>query len=82
MTTKGHAMKVASKKVREILIQTKWCKNCGICVEFCPQKVFTLGKLNEPMISTPEACSCCRLCELRCPEFAITVTEMEARADA
>ena len=61
----------------EIAVQTKWCKKCGICVEFCPRKVFTLGRLNEPVLSAPEKCSICRLCELRCPEFAITVTETE-----
>ncbi len=61
----------------EITIVKKWCKNCGICVEFCPAKVFTLGTLNEPIISAPEACTVCRLCELRCPEFAIMVTEIE-----
>ena len=66
----------------EILIQTKWCKNCGICAEFCPQKVYTPGKLNEPIISFPEKCNGCRLCELRCPEFAITVTEKGEEAYA
>jgi 2-oxoglutarate ferredoxin oxidoreductase subunit delta len=62
-----------------ISIQRKWCKNCGICTEFCPRKVYTPGKLDEPIISAPELCLRCRLCELRCPEFAITVTEMETK---
>ena len=66
----------------EINIVRKWCKNCGICVEFCPVHVFTLGKLNEPIVSAPEACTVCRLCELRCPEFAITVTSEGGESDA
>jgi 2-oxoglutarate ferredoxin oxidoreductase subunit delta len=74
------ARKAQDRKVRfmaEIAIQRKWCKSCGICVEFCPKKVFTVGELNEPIISTPDACTGCRMCELRCPEFAIIITEVE-----
>lgn len=73
------AGKKKKKKVIDISIQRKWCKNCGICTEFCPKKVYTPGKLDEPIISAAESCICCRLCELRCPEFAITVTEMETK---
>jgi 2-oxoglutarate ferredoxin oxidoreductase subunit delta len=69
------------KGTMEISIERKWCKNCGICVEFCPKNVFIVGKLNEPIISASEDCTNCHLCELRCPEFAITVIEMEAKAD-
>ena len=82
MTTKHRRTQGAKKHPMEILIQMKWCKNCGICVEFCPKKVFAPGKLNEPIISAPEKCTGCRLCELRCPEFAITVTEKEAKIHA
>ena len=70
------------KLAMEISIQRKWCKSCGICVEFCPKKVFTVGELNEPIISTPDACTGCRLCELRCPEFAIIITEVKERNHA
>ncbi len=65
----------------EISIERKWCKNCGICIEFCPKNVFTLGIVNEPIISAAEDCSNCHLCELRCPEFAITIIGAEAKAD-
>jgi 2-oxoglutarate ferredoxin oxidoreductase subunit delta len=73
------AGKSKKKRTIDISIQRKWCKNCSICIEFCPQKVYTPGPLDEPIISAPELCNCCRLCELRCPEFAITVTEMETK---
>lgn len=66
----------------EIAIQRKWCKSCGICVEFCPKKVFAVGELNEPIISTTDACTGCRLCELRCPEFAIIITEVKEKSHA
>lgn len=70
------------KLAMEISIQRKWCKSCGICVEFCPKKVFTVGELNEPIISDPDACTGCRLCELRCPEFAVIITEVKERNHA
>ena len=82
MTTRHRRTQVTAKHPAEICIQTKWCKNCGICIEFCPKKVFTSGKLNEPIISFPEKCTRCRLCELRCPEFAVTIDEKEAKVHA
>lgn len=77
MTNTGRSTR--KKKAISISIERKWCKNCGICIEFCPKKVYTPGKLDEPIISSSESCIACRLCELRCPEFAITVTEMETK---
>jgi 2-oxoglutarate ferredoxin oxidoreductase subunit delta len=59
----------------KVRIETLWCKRCGICVEFCPKQVFMEGELNEPIVVNEEACNVCRLCELRCPEFAIMVVE-------
>ena len=80
MTNADHgAGKRKRKTAIGISIQRKWCKNCGICTEFCPRKVFTAGLLDEPIVSAAELCTACRLCELRCPEFAITVTEMETK---
>jgi len=80
MTNAERSTKVLKKrKTSDVSIQRKWCKNCGICIEFCPRKVYTAGKLDEPIVSAPELCIACRLCELRCPEFAITVTEMETK---
>ena len=55
-------------------INTKWCKGCGICVAFCPKKVLAL-KDEKVVAENPEACIKCRLCEYRCPDFAIFVKE-------
>jgi 2-oxoglutarate ferredoxin oxidoreductase subunit delta len=75
--TEVSAKSKKKKKGSVISIQKKWCKNCGICIEFCPRTVYTAGTMDEPIITAPELCIACRLCELRCPEFAITVTESE-----
>jgi 2-oxoglutarate ferredoxin oxidoreductase subunit delta len=32
-----------------------------------------------PYLAHPEKCTLCKLCELRCPDFAITVREREKK---
>jgi len=54
-------------------INRKYCKRCGICVEFCPKKVFDQDDHGRPHVARIEDCIGCRLCEMRCPDFAITV---------
>lgn len=56
-----------------------WCKSCGICVAFCPKGVLSNDELGRPYVSKPEECVKCRLCELRCPDFAITVEDEEKK---
>ena len=59
----------------KITIDSKWCKGCGICAAFCPKKVFDLGEDGAPSAARPQECIGCRLCEMRCPDFAIKVEE-------
>lgn len=58
-----------------ITINQKWCKTCGICAALCPKKVFDLDEDGCPVPARPEECVVCRLCELRCPDFAVRVEE-------
>ena len=55
------------------MINEKWCKKCGICAAFCPKKVFDRDDDGKPSAARPEDCIGCRLCEMRCPDFAVTV---------
>jgi len=68
-------MAKAKKKVQRIDINLKWCKRCGICVEFCPKDVYEKASSGEPQVVRIEDCTECRLCELYCPEYAVTVME-------
>ncbi len=65
------------RKPSEILIYRDWCKSCGICIAFCPTKVFETGDGGAPVIAHPEKCISCELCELLCPDFAITLHRPE-----
>lgn len=57
----------------QIKVNKKWCKACGICIEFCPKSVLAFGEDGKVEAVKPDDCIGCRLCELRCPDFAIEV---------
>jgi 2-oxoglutarate ferredoxin oxidoreductase subunit delta len=56
-----------------------WCKGCEICVKRCPVDALEWpDKLNKrgiypPRLKEENECNFCRLCELLCPDFVITV---------
>lgn len=70
----------------EIKIDEEYCKGCGLCVMFCPQRVFERSEeLNKkgvfpPRVVKGDRCVKCRLCELICPDFAIAVMEEDTHA--
>ena len=56
-----------------VVIFDKWCKGCGICIEFCPKGVLKFDAAKgKAHVANPEDCIRCGQCELRCPDFAIT----------
>ncbi len=65
----------------KITVDKEWCKACGICLEFCPQKVLAADEGGKPYPVNLSACTRCGLCELRCPDFAITVEGVEGKKD-
>jgi 2-oxoglutarate ferredoxin oxidoreductase subunit delta len=65
----------------KILIIDDYCKECGICVEFCPVKILRIGdkintfKYHVVEVTDEDKCIGCMLCERYCPDFAIYVEE-------
>lgn len=57
-------------------INFKWCKKCGLCIAYCPKKVFEVDAFGGPVVKNAEECLGCRMCEYRCPDFAVTVAEV------
>jgi len=68
---------MAKPKLKQHHINREWCKGCGICVELCPKNVLELDDQDKVVVVRPHDCICCRLCELRCPDFAIEVETQE-----
>ena len=62
-----------------IKIIEDWCKGCEICIKRCPVQALEVSdKLNKrgvypPKLKEKNECNFCRLCELLCPDLAITV---------
>jgi len=69
-----------AKRSKILSVNRAWCKGCRICVAFCPKDVLALDDEEKVVIARLEACTYCGLCELRCPDFAITVRDAEAGA--
>ena len=61
--------------VYDVVINKDWCKNCGICKGFCPKNVFDITIKKEIYVETDNECIGCKMCMLRCPDFAVTVTK-------
>lgn len=61
--------------MNQITINSKWCKQCGICFSTCPTKVYDWKENTFPAPVRINDCTGCKLCELKCPDFAITVEQ-------
>lgn len=59
-------------KTPQVVINPTYCKGCHICVEFCPTQVFEMHGFTA-VAQRADACIGCMQCELRCPDFAVTV---------
>lgn len=59
-------------------VNTKYCKGCEICVQFCPKDVLIVNDRQKAEVQNVEACTGCISCEIYCPDFAIRVREVEA----
>ncbi len=61
------------------------CKECGFCIEFCPQKVLIKSaEINShgyhiARSDDSDKCTGCNICAMICPEFAISVTPIKEK---
>ena len=69
-----------------IHIDAAVCDGCGICVFFCKPEVFALSRelslrgVYPALAPRPEVCTGCRLCDLACPQMAISLRPVESEA--
>ncbi|MEM2142503.1 MAG: ferredoxin family protein [Candidatus Thorarchaeota archaeon] len=81
--------KAPRAREKVLVILQEQCKQCGLCIEFCPKKVlcFDMSKYNRRGYHPVTACdidSCvnCEFCEWICPDMAIFLAEREEAREA
>jgi len=70
----GMAKEKANGEPANIDIYKLWCKSCGICAAFCPSGALARDEQGAPYVQDAAKCIHCGWCELRCPDFAISVS--------
>jgi 2-oxoglutarate ferredoxin oxidoreductase subunit delta len=63
--------------MNRVEIYRAWCKQCGICIAFCPQQALEVDEASYPVVKDAGKCTGCGLCEVRCPDSAIEVYQDE-----
>jgi len=62
-----------------IEINEDWCKGCNLCIDRCPvdaleeSDILNRRGVHPPKLKNENDCNDCRLCELICPDMALTV---------
>ncbi len=67
-------------QVKELMLNTEWCKGCGICAAFCPKGALEIVGEKVRRVEGAE-CIMCGMCELRCPDYAIYIEEKEGEQE-
>lgn len=69
--------------MNRITIDEPYCKGCHLCIDQCPKQVLIVSsRRNAKGYLVPEAagakdCIACQLCEMICPDMAITVEKSD-----
>ena len=62
--------------MKKLVLDPSWCKGCGICVAFCPKNALELVD-EKVRLRQDNECVLCGQYELRCPDYAIWLEDLE-----
>lgn len=83
--TKAKLTTLKKNSFPKIHVIKERCKECGICIAFCPKQVLRKSsEVNEKGYKIPEkkpgkTCIGCKKCERLCPEFAIWIEKKDEK---
>lgn len=67
---------MGNMSIWEPTINSDRCNGCRICLEFCPQQVYSADVTGRITVQNGENCvDGCHGCEWQCPQWAITFPE-------
>ena len=73
-----------SKANAKVTIDREICKGCGLCIAYCPKKLFRIDMENMNSKGTHTAeiedyseCVLCQSCVRMCPDMAITLEKLD-----
>lgn len=68
---------IKAKNSKKVKIREEFCKACGFCILFCPDKALeyssTFNKQGYHPVKWKGGCSFCGKCYIVCPDFAIEI---------
>ncbi len=76
-------MNAKLKTVQEIVVDRNVCKGCRLCIDLCSQDVLEVSQNRSakgylmPVAARIDDCIACMMCEMICPDLAITVEGIE-----
>lgn len=76
---------ISSSGLYTLVINETWCKGCRICVDLCPCHVLEMVEApyrwegTVVKVKEMDACNGCGICEVECPDFAISVYAPEKK---
>jgi 2-oxoglutarate ferredoxin oxidoreductase subunit delta len=77
LSAEGQSM---ARRHLDVIIYEDDCKSCDLCIDICPRDVLEYQRPHlKPKVANLDACTGCRLCELLCPDWAISVEIMEPK---
>jgi 2-oxoglutarate ferredoxin oxidoreductase subunit delta len=62
----------------QVIVDSKYCKSCGLCIYFCPKKELKISKKKNKkgyfcVEFSGYECTGCLRCALICPDAAIKI---------
>ena len=73
-----------SRQKGKIIIDSKRCKGCGLCIPACPKNHIRMSEqadsrgIRTACFDEEHDCTGCKFCYMMCPDIAITVFRKKA----